>query len=331
MADVELSPSGRYSLSIEQRPTKPGCWNHTVGSVSNGETQIATVNRNYSSFPFLWIEAHPNGHDYLVCGEDYQGQTVIELDTGKRRDYVPDDAKQGVGFCWVSCRFDVGSMILVADGCIWAAPYEYRFYDFADPMSGWPEIESDRWIDADQKWPVVGPDGIICCYQTESVDDDDDGREGPTASIQRFIRDGHKLVCVDEWVSDAEKARRAEREESQRRYDSAMAEYRSSDQLYLTYIELLKDTSIKPDPYEGVGVTYSSWCPHWSGNERRMCRRLLSGRSDKLAIDLEWAAKTGPIKLQIFRDGNRSETRWFDHSTQGMHAAFAAAKELSGQ
>jgi hypothetical protein len=77
-----LSPSGKYRLVVTSYTTG------TLGvitRVADGE-EIARVDRNYHSFEHTWIEDHPSGHDYLVCGEDYQGQTVIELDTGARGD-----------------------------------------------------------------------------------------------------------------------------------------------------------------------------------------------------------------------------------------------------
>lgn len=61
-----FSPSEQYELTIESRPTTPGCWN-------------------------------PKG-PLLVCGADYQGQTVIELATGARRDFVPKAASSSASF-----------------------------------------------------------------------------------------------------------------------------------------------------------------------------------------------------------------------------------------
>ena len=143
MTDQEiLSPSGRYKLIVSSIETKPGCWNYTLGKVFavGSDTPIAEIRRNYSSFPRTWVEGHANGHDYLVGGEDYQGQTVIELDTGKRRDFLPPEAAQGHGFCWAGAVYDVASKLLIIEGCFWACPYEFRFYDFSDPMSGWPQL-----------------------------------------------------------------------------------------------------------------------------------------------------------------------------------------------
>src|SRR3989304_5557024 len=127
---IEVSPSKRYELLLSTSETKRGFWNCTHATVWRGKELVAKVYRNYPSFPFLWIEDHPNSHDYLVCGENYQGQTVIELDTNARRDFLPDEAKEGFGFCWNAYEFDRASQILAVKGCIWGAPYQYRFYDF---------------------------------------------------------------------------------------------------------------------------------------------------------------------------------------------------------
>ena len=45
-------------------------------------------------------------------------------------------------------------------------------------------------------------------------------------------------------------------------------------------------------------------------------------------VDLEWAVKTGPIKLDVFKDGNKHESKFFPHTVEAMHEAFAYAKGL---
>jgi hypothetical protein len=159
----EISPDGKFQLIITSYFTKKDCWNYTQGLIYKigVSTPLFEVQRNYSMFPFLWVD-HPNGHQYLVCGEDYQGQSVLELDTGKRKDILSSEAKNGCGFCWADYRFDVASRIIVVSGCVWACPYEYKFYDFSDPMSGWPELETDMvCIDEDDKWPIFETNGNI--------------------------------------------------------------------------------------------------------------------------------------------------------------------------
>ena len=91
---------------------------------------MAVVNRNYDHFPFAWTERHANGHDYLICSEDYMGQTIIELDTDERRDFVSEDE----GFCWVNYSVSPNRQFVAVDGCYWACPYELCIVDFSEPL-----------------------------------------------------------------------------------------------------------------------------------------------------------------------------------------------------
>jgi hypothetical protein len=135
--EIHLSSSGKYSLQITVYKTLPN-----VGAVSKGvvcrvpsKVPLFEVKRNYDPFPFCFVEDHPNGHDYLVCGADYQGQTILELDTGKRVDYLPKGAEKGMGWCWAHITTSVEKTVLGVDGCFWACPYEVRFVDFSQPMN----------------------------------------------------------------------------------------------------------------------------------------------------------------------------------------------------
>ena len=97
--EAHVSPSGRFRVVVSEYSTQKGAWDFSRGIVYDRDRQIADVKRNYGLFPIGWAEDHPNGHHYLLCGEDYQGQAVIELDTGTRIDYVAPSAERGVAFC----------------------------------------------------------------------------------------------------------------------------------------------------------------------------------------------------------------------------------------
>lgn len=331
-----LSPDGKYKLIIRGFSTKKGCWDFSQGLVYRvGEDQpLFEVQRNYSQFPFSWID-HPNGHLYLVCGEDYQGQTVLELDTGKRKDSLPEEAEHGWGFCWVGHRLDHATKILTVLGCCWACPYEFRLYDFSDPMNGWPVLECDDCAYEDRKWPTFEADGTIHTHCTETGENDEDEEESPIEpgewrATKIFRREGNNLVLVREEVSDEEQARRIRNEENRKRYEEKMAKFKAEDPLYLLYAELVKDPDLSPEDHCGVGVTYDGWCPHFKVQEQRYCRRIRSHKGKTgTTVDLEWGTATGPIKLIIFKDGSHVEDKWFEHSVKGMQQAFQAAKEAA--
>jgi hypothetical protein len=134
--EEHLSLSGKYKLIIEEYTTENGFGNVSLGKVflTSSNECLFEVKRNYNIFPFLFTEEHPNGNDYLICGEDYQGQTILELNTGKRLDYLPEGTKNGVGFCWriISCSQEKD--VLGVQGCFWACPEEQIFVDFSEPM-----------------------------------------------------------------------------------------------------------------------------------------------------------------------------------------------------
>lgn len=329
----KTSPDGAYRLVVTSYATKKGCWSYTQGvvfRVSDNEP-LFEVQRNYSSFPYAWVE-HPNGHRYLVCGADYQGQTVLELDTGKRKDHIPESAKTGGGFCWTSYQFDATSKLLTVAGCYWACPYEYRFYDFSDPMNGWPLLETAESIDDDTKWPSFEPDGTIKTYITKSEDDDDDDEDeggvkaepGTIIATKTFIREGMMIRLLNEDVIEEERIRRQKNEEGWRKYNEEMNTFKDSDPLYLCHNRLIKDKAFSPEDHYGIGRTHKDWCPHFNADERRFCRRVVN--KNKLTIDLEWGMTTGPIKVVVYKKGKHFKDAWFEHSVVGMEEAFEEIK-----
>lgn len=330
-----LSPSGKYKLTVSCYGTSPGCWSYTRGILTSVETSevIADVKRNFSSFPFFFLENHPSGHTYLVTGSDYQGQTIIEVDTGKIAEHLPEAAKKGVGFCWVESRFEPTLNLLIVCGCVWACPYEFRFYEFSDPMNkGWTEIPVEKdSIDEDRRWPSINEDGTLRCYYSE-YNDDDEVVETPIRATKTLRREGDKFVVVEEWVSEEEKKHRAEQDEACRKYHAKMKVFYETDPLYLTYLELVKDPELSPEDHSGIGVTYKNWCSTWEGHEQRYCRRIVSkADTQPFVIDLEWAMETGPVKLEIFKGGSLLDTKfWFEHSVESIKEAFAYAKEVLG-
>ena len=328
-----LSPDGTYKLIVTSYNTEEGCWNYSRGEVyrvADGKL-IADVKRNYSQFPFTWIMNHPNGHKYLVCGADYQGQTVIELDTKKRKNHLSEGAKKGFGFCWVQHRFDPISQILTVCGCVWACPYEYKFFDFSDPMgNGWPCIEIvEDWAEDDdsEKWPEIKPDGTVVCHKCNYEALSEDPPREIFESIKTFKREGLTLVLQNEWVSNEEKANRQKQEKYAKDEEQLWRDFRSSDILYLKYKALLANSSLlRPEQYEASGITYKDWCPDFSVEEKYFSKQLHRPKTKAgKGITLEWGVSSGPIKVIVSQQGKQFEDKFFEHSEVGMEEAFAYA------
>lgn len=347
-----LSPSGKYKLVVTSFTSGPGTWNVTEGKVFkvDSDTPITSIRRNYSAFPYCFVEGHANGHDYLVGGSDYQGQTVIELDTGKRRELLPEEAKEGNGFCWGSYSYNVETQLLVVDGCYWACPYEFRFYDFSDPMNGWPLLEylpadeedGEAYVESDHKDPTFEEDGTIITYQTkygepsdedQSDDEDEDENGNVVKRRQRVVatrtwkRDGLKLKEVSFWVDAEEQAERDRRAASHLKWEEDLKNYKATDPLYLKMKELSAQEPFKPADYMSVGQTHDKWCPDFKESEQRMCLTIHSAGTFR--IEMEIAAKTGPVKLVMSNSKEKSVERFFmEHSVASVEQAFAVAREF---
>lgn len=142
------SPSGAYALTVDRYSTGPHSWEYSRGIVTrtcNGEV-VADVKRNYGHFWHSWV-CHPNGKEYLLCGEDYQGYAVIDLAKAEMHAYLPNSADEGVAFCWATVYPSNDGTVLAIEGCVWGGPYDLVFYDFSDPSKlPLPEIGSVREI-----------------------------------------------------------------------------------------------------------------------------------------------------------------------------------------
>jgi hypothetical protein len=167
-AKTSLSPSGRYRLDTVELITGPKSWRYSRGIVTRiaDGVQIADVHRNHSLFWHAWIE-HPNGCEYLLCGEHYEGQTVVNLTRGEVRNWPGD------GFCWVAAYPSPDGARLAVDGCIWADDGEIVVYDFRDPdalpyrelgryptCSTWKGWIDDRTIEYEELQGEIGRFGV---------------------------------------------------------------------------------------------------------------------------------------------------------------------------
>lgn len=152
------SPSGKFRIEISLYSTLPNKKIYARGIVTrvrDGKI-VADVKRNYGHFWHAWVD-HPNGNEYLLCGEDYQGYSILNLASGKYQVYFPEAGYRGTGFCWVAVYPSPDGLILAVDGCYWAHPYALVMFDFRNPESmPYPELvrieelfDCDGWKDND--------------------------------------------------------------------------------------------------------------------------------------------------------------------------------------
>lgn len=132
---TSISPTGLYKLRIlTYGPDQKPAWYYSRGIVTRNSDGyvIADVIRNYGHFWYTWLE-HPNGNEYLLCGEDYQGYCVVNLSQESYQVYFPEEGYRGTGFCWTAVYPSPDNLVLAVHGCIWASPYDLVFYDFRTP------------------------------------------------------------------------------------------------------------------------------------------------------------------------------------------------------
>jgi hypothetical protein len=167
-----VSPSGKYKLVVTRHPSQPGIGERSLGRVfkMGSDTPVIEVRRNYRSFPFAWVEEHPhNQHDYLLCGENYQGQTLVDLTLGTKESTLPSMAGMGFGFCWADIQPSPDKKTLAVEGCFWAAPYECVFYDFTVPRL--PVLELQRFdYDDFHGWNDDGTASLTASFEVRKSD-----------------------------------------------------------------------------------------------------------------------------------------------------------------
>lgn len=148
-----VSPSGGFTLDVSEYGAGDGSWNYSRGIVkaAGSGKVIADIKRNHSMFWHCWVKQEQG--EYLLCGEDYQGYNVIDLNNSVISFTFPPEALKGMGFCWAAVHPSPDGKTLAVEGCYWACPYELVFVDFSEPMkSPLPELQRFENVDAIEKW-----------------------------------------------------------------------------------------------------------------------------------------------------------------------------------
>lgn len=303
-----------YLLTIEGFRTKPGCFGYSQGTITRDGELVSVVQRNYSHFPYAVVQ-HNNGFTYLICGEDYQGITLIELETGKRKEYLPPEAAKGWGFCAYEWLYNKESELVLATGCYWGAPDEFKFFDFSDPMSDYREIKIPKNVDSDvcSRVPSFENDGTIKVYQTRYEPDDDSSSLNEIVAYSRLKRNEFNFELVESYVSDEEKERRLKYQAEEIARGKELDDFKKSDPLHAIIMGKLGD-QIR---YTSHGITFDGWCPTWSGKEQRFVYSFADSK------DIEFGILSSPVKIS-----SPEGKQFFERTEKGLQEAISALKLL---
>lgn len=334
------SPKGKYRLVIQAYTTGKGSWNYTRGTVYVGDAELVAFNANYSSFTHSFVEDHPNGHDYLICHENYQGQTVCELDTGRVRRFLPEEAAKGFGFCWAGHEFHPQTQLLVVNGCYWACPYEDRTYDFSNPMEGWPEVSFPQGADSgsvtllDDGRALITQDHRVWIgqpggehryreyskdYDDLDISDDDCDNDANWETVKDaqtwYVRDGMKWVEATAWVSAEEVKIREVQAAREKAEAERWAKFKATDELFLKFVELSAKHQKDLKPTEGMWRSWSKKEESWE--------KTLYHEEGKISVRLSCGTETAPIRVTkwVYGVGDK-EQGTFPRTVEGMEEAF---------
>jgi hypothetical protein len=120
-------------LTLESYNKEPMSATITKCTIKKDGVKVAEVKRNYGHFPFLLIK-HSNGKRYLLCGESYQGYTIVNVDTGELKSFVPSEAKYGAGLCIVEfVSYNDSTNKLITEACVWGGDPLNVVYDISNP------------------------------------------------------------------------------------------------------------------------------------------------------------------------------------------------------
>lgn len=297
------SPSGRYQLAIDDlAQTSRGI----VTRLSDGAI-VCDLTRNFDTFHHTFVVK--GDREYLIAGRSYMSQTIVDLDRGAEYE-PPGDQEDGGAFIWVSAFLSPGGNTLAVDGCIWACPYEVRFFDFTNPAAGWPAlpIREREYLESGALRPIWLDARTIEVHQHD--------RDGQPSERTRLERRGTEMVVIESWVSDAEKERRAAYARSEAELDAWWATFRRSDPMYLRLVELVHSHALPGD-----------MLAYRPGAKRIV--QYFRRAEPKAAADLHWDVEAETLRIQLYDSSeNAIENRSYDATLAGIEAAVAAIAEV---
>jgi hypothetical protein len=130
-----VAPSGGCALTVFRYAHQEGerLFMLSKGVLHFDDDMVIEIKRDSDQFQHTWLE-HQSG-EYLICGEDSQGYSVVNLRTRAIQHFVPEEAYIGGGFVWVKPYTIKDGNILAVEGFFLGNPNQVIFYDISQPMN----------------------------------------------------------------------------------------------------------------------------------------------------------------------------------------------------
>ncbi len=136
--------NGKYSVDVFQHTQRKfiqkygaeGDQSVIALRVKDRENNTVAEIKAIDDHDFITLIEHRNGREYLIYRIDLYGYSVMDIASGMSVDYIPESSFMGEEetFIWVGIEYCPVNDLLVADGCYWACPWGFEFYDFSNPM-----------------------------------------------------------------------------------------------------------------------------------------------------------------------------------------------------
>lgn len=137
------SPSGKFSVDVyRHKKDEHTCHQHILYLTEDGNTNpihiIYGSDRGISEF-FV-----RDGYEWYLTHRNYVAPLFFNLETYEEYDtYSTKDGQNSHNFIWRETDFSPDGKLVCVRGCVWAEPYETRFYDISNLM--YP-----KWINCDE-------------------------------------------------------------------------------------------------------------------------------------------------------------------------------------
>ena len=138
----EAQLSAQYSVHVQDYSGSVNGWN-LHGSecrLVRGNEAIARWRSINSDGAFFKLLEHSNGRNYCIFRQDLYGYSVLDIESGKKMQFLPEEYLHSETFIWTDIAYNPITNVLAVSGCYWACPFNVHLFTFDNPMSAQPKF-----------------------------------------------------------------------------------------------------------------------------------------------------------------------------------------------